>query len=168
MGSGGPNGGSQYNPNKISAMGGDGQSGKKAAKAMELRPSGGGAKGATQALTQQIAGAKGVVGTAPAAVKMNVQPEQVNPLVGITAPSGRSEEDITAGSIANPVGMVTPGPESLMLPGGGAGDAKFNNNIQAYYPVIAYISGRDDTSEDTRQILNTLMRGINPIAGGTV
>lgn len=164
MVSGGPNGGSQYNPNKISPMGGNGQSGKKAEKAMQLRPSGGGVSGATKALTEQISGAPGVKSTAPAAAggarPMRIPMSELGPMPGITEPSARQNEDITTGSLANPVGMMTPGPEAVTRPGGGLGDAKFANNINAYYPILAYISGRDDTSEDTRQIINTLMRAI--------
>lgn len=164
MGSGGPNGGSQYNPNKISPMGGDGQSGKKAEKAMQLRPSGGGVSGATRALTEQISGAPGVASTATAAAggprPMRLTAADLGPIQGITDPTMRQDEDITTGSLANPVGMMTPGPEALTLPGGGMGDAKFASNMNAYYPVLAYISGRDDTSEETRQVINTLMRAI--------
>ena len=160
---GGANGGSQYNPNKISPMGGNGQSGKKAEKAMRLRPSGG-SYGATKALNEQIQQGGNVASTAPAAAggprPLRVSASDLGPITGITDPSLRESEDITTGSLANPVGMQTPGPEALTLPGGGAGDTKFKNNIQAYYPILAYISGRSDTSEDTRQILNTLMRAI--------
>ncbi len=53
---------------------------------------------------------------------------------------------------------MTPGPEALTLPGGGQGDARFQSNIDSYYSVLAYIQGRDDTSEDTRQVINALMR----------
>lgn len=164
MGSGGPNGGSQYNPNKISAMGGNGQSGKKAEKAMQLRPSGGGVSGATKALTEQISGAPGVASTAPAAAggprPMRISAAELGPIQGITDPTMREDEDITTGSLANPVGMMTPGPEALTLPGGGMGDAKFKSNMDAYYSVLSYVSGRDDTSEDTRYIISTLMRAI--------
>ena len=152
----------QNNPNKISFNGGNGQSGKKAAKAMQLRPSGGGASGATQALTQQMSGAPGVITTAPAAQggarPLRIPASEFAPTVGIGDPSSRGEEDITAGSLANPIGMMTPGPEALTLPGGGQGDARFQSNIDAYYSVLSYIQGRDDTSEDTRQVINTLMR----------
>lgn len=154
----------QNNINSVSATGGNGQNGRKAQKAMQLRPSGGGQYGATKALQQQISGAEGVPSTAPAAaggpVPMRIPMSQLGPIPGITEPTGREAEDITTGSLASPVGMMTPGPEALTLPGGGVGDTKFKANIQAYYPIIAYISGRDDTSEDTRQILNTLMRAI--------
>jgi hypothetical protein len=160
---GGPNGGSQYNPNKISPMGGNGQSGKKAEKAMRLRPSGG-SYGATKALNEQIQQGGNVASTATAAAggprPMRLPASEFGPMIGITDPSVREAEDITTGSLANPVGMQTPGPEALTLPGGGVGDTKFKSNMEAYYPIIAYISGRSDTSEDTRQILNTLMRAI--------
>lgn len=160
---GGANGGSQYNPNKISLTGGNGQSGKKAEKAMRLRPSGG-TYGATKALTEQIQQGGNVASTATAAAggprPMRIPASELGPITGITDPTGRENEDITTGSLANPIGMQTPGPEALTLPGGGFGDAKFKSNIEAYYPIIAYISGREDTSEDTRQILNTLMRAI--------
>ncbi|NDC49210.1 MAG: hypothetical protein EBZ61_09075 [Micrococcales bacterium] len=153
---GGANGGSQYNPNKISPMGGNGQSGKKAEKAMRLRPSGG-SYGATKALNEQIQQGGNVASTATAAAggprPLRISANDLGPITGITDPSLREAEDITTGSLANPV-------EALTLPGGGAGDTKFKNNIQAYYPILAYISGRSDTSEDTRQILNTLMRAI--------
>lgn len=161
---GGANGGPQYNPNKISAVGGAGTSGKKAEKAMQLRPSGGGQYGATQQLTQQIQQGGNVRTTAPAAaggpVPMRIPASQLGALPGITDASVRETEDITTGSLASPIGMETPGPEALSMPGGGVGDTKFQANMNAYYPIIAYIAGRDDTSEDTRQILNTLMRAI--------
>lgn len=160
MVSGGPNGGPQYNPNNISGIGGDGQSGKKAQKAMQLRPSGGGEYGATKALTQQIQQGGNVKTTAPAVANMSIPQPSLSPLTGITEPSARPQEDITTGTLANPPGMTTPGPEALSAPGGGMQDMNFKRNIEAYYPVIAYISGRSDTSEDTRQILNTLMRAI--------
>lgn len=154
----------QNNPNRISATGGTGQSGEKARKAMQLRPSGGGQYGATKALQQQAEQGGNVRTTAPAAAggpaPMRVPASSMAPLPSITEPSMRETEDITTGSLANPVGMMTPGPEALMLPGGGVGDTKFSANMQSYYPLLAYISGRDDTSEDTRQILNTLMRAI--------
>lgn len=160
---GGANGGSQYNPNKISPMGGNGQSGKKAEKAMQLRPSGG-TYGATKALTEQIQAGGNVRTTATAAAggprPMRIPASELGALPGITDTSMRENEDITTGSLASPIGMQTPGPEALTLPGGGVGDTKFQANMNAYYPIIAYIAGRDDTSEDTRQILNTLMRAI--------
>ena len=160
MVSGGPNGGPQYNPNNISANGGAGQSGKNAQKAMQLRPSGGGQYGATKALNQQIQQGGNVKTTAPAAANVSIPQIPLSPLTSITEPSARPQEDITTGSLANPPGMTTPGPEALSMPGGGVQDMNFKRNIEAYYPVIAYISGRSDTSEDTRQILNTLMRAI--------
>lgn len=154
----------QNNPMSVSATGGNGQAGDKARKAMQLRPSGGGQYGATQALTQQIEEGGGVKSTAPAAAggarPMRIPASELGPMPGITDPSMRADEDITTGSLANPVGMMTPGPEALTLPGGGQGDAKFAANMNAYYSVLAYISGREDTSEDTRQIINTLMRAI--------
>jgi hypothetical protein len=154
----------QNNPNKISFNGGNGQSGKKAAKAMQLRPSGGGASRATQALTQQMSGAPGVITTATATQggprSLRIPASEFAPTVGIGDPSSRGEEDITTGSLANPVGMMTPGPEALMLPGGGMNNANFDSSIQSYYPILAYISSRDDTSEDTRLVINALMRAI--------
>lgn len=154
----------QNNPMSVSATGGNGQAGDKARKAMQLRPSGGGQYGATQALNQQMAGAPGVKSTAPAAAggarPMRIPASELGPMPGITDPTARGTEDITTGSLANPIGMMTPGPEALTLPGGGQGDTKFAANMNAYYSVLAYISGRDDTSEDTRQIINTLMRAI--------
>lgn len=154
----------QNNPMKVSATGGNGQAGDKARKAMQLRPSGGGQYGATKALTQQIREGGEVKSTAPAAAggarPMRIPMSELGAATGITEPSTRTDEDITTGSLANPVGMMTPGPEALTLPGGGQGDAKFAANINAYYPILAYISGRDDTSEETRQIINTLMRAI--------
>lgn len=154
----------QNNPMRVSATGGNGQAGDKARKAMQLRQSGGGQYGATRALTEQAAGAPGVKSTAPAAAggarPMRIPASELGPMPSITDPTARSAEDITTGSLANPIGMMTPGPEALTLPGGGQGDAKFAANMNAYYSVLAYISGRDDTSEDTRQIINTLMRAI--------
>lgn len=85
----------QNNPMSVSATGGAGQSGKfvaeKAAKAAQLRPSGGGEPGATQALTQQIQEGGNVATTASAA----------NPASNIPSPMG-------VGGIASMLGAVSP------------------------------------------------------------
>lgn len=156
---------SQNNPMSVSGNGGNGQAGDKAQKAMQLRPSGGGQYGATTALTRQIEQGGGVKTTAPAVANATARPlripaSELSPMGMITDPTTRQEEDVTTGSLASPTGMMTPGPEALTLPGGGQGDAKFAANMNAYYSVLAYISGREDTSEDTRQVINTLMRAI--------
>jgi len=151
----------QNNPYKISGIGGNGQSGKKAQKAMRLRPSGG-SYGATKTLNEQIQQGGNVTRTASAVggSPVRIAPSQMAPMIGITDPSTRETEDITTGSLANPVGMMTPGPEALTLPGGGLGDANFDSSIQTYYPILAYISSRNDTSQDTRLVINALMRAI--------
>lgn len=126
---GGANGGPQYNPMNVSATGGAGQSGKfvaeKAAKAAQLRPSGGGEPGATQALTEQIQGGGNVATTASAAnpasdmpsamtntglasmlgaiSPLDTEPTEYRPISdGVDFGAGRGSEALP-GSIRNPI-----------------------------------------------------------------
>lgn len=155
MARGGANGGSQYNPNKISPMGGDGQSGKMAEKAMQLRPSGGGAYGATTALTQQIEQGGNVKTTAPAVASANISMGMRGaPVTPITEPTQLQEEPIQAGT-AMPGGV---GPEGLMLPQPQQGDKNFNNSIQAYAQPLEYIASLPNTSQETRNTIALLLR----------
>ena len=108
----------QNNPMKVSATGGNGQSGDKArkaaAKAQQLRPSGGGEYRATQALTSQIQEGGNVVTTAPAAnppitgsadvmnqfmseiVPLDAEPDQYLPISdGVDLGRGRGSEVIS-------------------------------------------------------------------------
>jgi hypothetical protein len=39
-------------------------------------------------------------------------------------------------------------------------NVNFNAAMTAYYPVLNYIASRPDTSAETRDVLNTLMRGV--------
>lgn len=108
----------QNNPMKVSATGGNGQSGDKArkaaVKAQQLRPSGGGEYGATQALTSQIQEGGNVRTTAPAAnpqpgmgaeamnqfmseiVPLDAEPDQYLPISdGVDFGAGRGSEVIS-------------------------------------------------------------------------
>lgn len=158
MVSGGPNGGSQYNPNKISPMGGNGQSGKKAEKAMQLRPSGGGESGATKALTQQISGAEGVVTTAPAAGNMGRPTRnslanlgQARPVVGITDETQNKNESIFAGT-SLPGGV---GPEGLNLPPQPTDNPELNEIIKIM-PAIEFWASQPDTPQTTKDYVRFL------------
>ena len=143
----------QNNPNRISPMGGNGQSGKKAAKAMELRPSGG-SYGATKALNEQIAGAPGVAGTAPAASRPSIMPEvarTMSAVTPLTAPSQFPDEPIFAGTDM-PGG---PGPESLALPPKPQGDVDIDM-VKMYYPVMQYWASQPDTPQATKDYVRYL------------
>jgi hypothetical protein len=150
----------QYNPNMISPMGGSGQSGKKAQKAMQLRPSGGGASGATKALTDQISQGGFVKGTAPAVANVGAPRNRAvtvgrdTPATPITAETMNREESIMSGT-SLPGG---PGPEALMLPPQPEGDVKFNSSIQSYAQPLEYIASLPNTSQETRDVIALLLR----------
>jgi hypothetical protein len=159
---GGPNGGRQYNPNMISPMGGNGQSGNKAAKmaskAQELRPTGFG-YGQNTAMSQTIQAGGNVVGTAPAAankgrVKAMPRGASLRQSTPVTAPTELPEESILAGTPL-PGGA---GPEALMLPAQPQGDKGFNNSIQAYAQPLEYIVSQPNTSQETRDVIALLLR----------
>jgi hypothetical protein len=144
----------QNNPNKISFNGGNGQSGKKAQKAMQLRPSGGGAFGATKALTDQISQGGFVKGTAPAVANMSRLRTNMPLSIPITEMTQNVEEPIQAGT-PMPGG---PGPEALMLPPQPEGDVKFNSSIQSYAQPLEYIASLPNTSQETREVIALLLR----------
>lgn len=156
---GGANGGPQYNPMNVSATGGAGQAGGRAAemaaKAQQLRPSGGGAYGATQALTQQIQQGGNVRTTAPATqARMPQRRPMGAPVTPITAPTENMEEPIFAGTPL-PGGV---GPEGLMLPPPPEGDAKFDNSIRVYAQPLQYVANQPNTSQETRNVIAMLLR----------
>ena len=144
----------QNNPNKISFNGGNGQSGKKAQKAMQLRPSGGGAFGATKVLTDQISQGGFVKGTAPAVANMSRLRTNMPLSIPITEMTQNVEEPIQAGT-PMPGG---PGPEALMLPPQPEGDVKFNSSIQSYAQPLEYIASLPNTSQETREVIALLLR----------
>jgi hypothetical protein len=150
----------QNNPYKISFNGGNGQSGKKAQKAMQLRPSGGGASGATKALTDQISQGGFVKGTAPAVANVNAPRNRAvtlgrgTPTIPITADTMNREESIMSGT-SLPGGF---GPEALMLPPQPEGDVKFDSSIQSYAQPLEYIASLPNTSQETREVIALLLR----------
>lgn len=159
----------QNNPMSVSATGGDGQSGKfvaeKAAKAAQLRPSGGGEPGATQALTQQIQEGGNVATTASAA----------NPASDIPNP-------MSAGGIASMLGAVSPldsepteflpisdgvdfgaGRGSEALPGSIRNPIQENRNleiIQRYLPDILNATRLPGVPDSYRRFANFLKEQI--------
>ena len=162
MARGGANGGPQYNPMNVSATGGAGQAGGKAAemaaKAQQLRPSGFG-YGQNQAMAQTIQAGGNVAGTAPAAANAGrARPMPARPgrreAVPLTAPTQFPEEPILAGTPL-PGGA---GPEALMLPAQPQGDKGFNTSIQAYAQPLEYIASQPNTSQETRDVIALLLR----------
>jgi hypothetical protein len=117
VGSGGANGGPQYNPANISGTGGAGQSGTQPARYIPGLPFG---QGQTTMATEQAAPLAGAMKPGPAPI-VNPQAPQaapMAPLTPLTAPTERPNEPLHLGM---PFGN-TPGPEILNLP--------LNNSVQ--------------------------------------
>ena len=147
----------QNNPYKISGSGGSGQSGKKAQKAMQLRPSGGGASGATKALTDQISQGGFVKSTAPAVANVSAGGNRAVtvgrglPAVPITADTQNPEETIFSGS-SLPGGLDM---ADLNLPAEPVGDPDLDSVI-ALYPVMRYWANQPDTPNATKEYVRYL------------
>jgi hypothetical protein len=135
----------QNNPMIVKGNGGNGQSGQ-AAQRYTGMPYGQG-----QALMQQQAAAPMAKGTrtSPSALGLPSIPQ-------LTDPTQNSGQDISFGANAGP----GPGNEALQIPSNMAPDnTQSNQTLDAYYPVMSFISSRPSTSAETRQVLSLLMRG---------
>lgn len=134
----------QNNPANVSGVGGAGQSGNYT----------GFAYGMNQQLNQQrVAGNAAVASTtASSAAPAPMQLPDVTP---ITAGTENPDQSIFDGAPIGDGMNSIPG-----LPTNQNDNVNFNNALASYYPVLNYIASRPDTSTETRDALNTLMRGV--------
>jgi hypothetical protein len=132
----------QNNPANVSGTGGAGQQGAKAYKGMPY--------GQGQALMQQQQSAA-MAGPAPT---QSAPMANLKPVTSITAPTEFPEQPVTDGAALG----AGRGPEALALPQQDD-DTNFNAAIDSYYPVLAFINSRPETSAETRRVLSILMRG---------
>ena len=139
---GGPNGGPQYNPANVSGVGGAGQSGNYT----------GFAYGMNQQVNQQRVAGNAAVASTTASTPAPIQLPDVTP---ITAETQNPDQTIFDGAPIGDGMNNIPG-----LPTQQSDNVNFNAAMTAYYPVLNYIASRPDTSAETRDVLNTLMRGV--------
>lgn len=150
VGSGGPNGGPQYDPTNVSGTGGDGQSGMNYS---------GFAYGQNKAINEQKQAAPLAETSSPTAAGQSVASmlPEVTPL---TAESQFPNQNIMDGS---PIGPGA-GPEALNLPMQPTGDAG-NDLIRQYLPIMQVWADMPGASDDTKEYvryLGTVVQGINP------
>lgn len=149
---GGANGGPQYNPANINALGGNGQSGK-GTQAPKYIPGMGYGQGQATMRQQEGAPMAGQTPTPKAAaptVSRTMPMVEARPL---NAPTDFPDEPITTGA---PIGN-TPGPETLALP---KEEAVINDPdldlVREYFPVIELWAEQVDTSQGTKDYVNYL------------
>lgn len=132
----------QNNPMNISALGGNGQSGRQAAKYIPGLPYGQG-----QATMQQQQAAPMAAAPQPSASPMGM------PVTPLTAPTTRPNEPVTAGAAMG----AGPGMEALVMPPlmADANDPDIEM-VRRYYPVLEYWSNQPDTSQATKDYVRYL------------
>jgi hypothetical protein len=134
----------QNNPANVSGTGGAGQSGDYS----------GFAYGQNKALNEsRVAGNKAVASMAPRPV--NMPPASGVEATPITDATSRPDENVMAG--LTPYGQPND-PSALGLPQA-PDNAQFNQSLNSYAPVLDFIQSRPETSKETRQALQLLMRG---------
>jgi hypothetical protein len=131
----------QNNPNNIGAGGGNTQSGKAS----------GFAYGMNKAINEQSSqGNAAVAAMTPASRGTAPTLPQVTP---ITAPTEFPDQPVTDGAALGPGMNTIPGlPQSPI-----ADNTQFNQNIEAYRPVLTYIANQPSTSTDTRKVISLLL-----------
>lgn len=156
-GSGGANGGSQYNPANVSGTGGAGQSGDYTGFAY-------GQNGALN--NSRIEGNAAVASTKAAGVTTSQAPyEGINmpQLETLFDPTGRPGEPITAGVDGN-----TPGPGSEVLPKNIMNNTRVDENAKIaaqYLPDLAVAAKSPDAPDSFKRFVNYLIenaQGMNP------
>lgn len=133
----------QNNPMNVNALGGNGQSGRQAAKYVPGLPYGQG-----QATMEQQKAAP-MAGPAPVATpSIEALP--------LTAPTTRPNEPVTAGAAMG----AGPGMEALNLPSMVTDQADPDlEMVRRYFPVLEYWANQPDTSQATKDYVQYL-RGI--------
>jgi hypothetical protein len=132
----------QNNPANVSGTGGAGQSGDYT----------GFAYGMNQQVNQQRVAGNAAVASTTASAPAPMQLPDVTP---ITADTQMPDQTIFDGAPIGDGMNSIPG-----LPTNQNDNVNFNAAMTAYYPVLNYIASRPDTSAETRDVLNTLMRGV--------
>lgn len=143
-GSGGANGGPQYNPNNISATGGAGQSGRNYS---------GFAYGENKKINEQKKSAKLASTPRP----MNIPPAALNDVTPITAETSRPGEDVLTG--LTPYGQPN-NPIALGLPAQAQGDDPDLDLIRINYPMMeawANMPGASKATKDAVRYLGTIL-----------
>lgn len=148
VGSGGPNGGPQYNPANVSGTGGAGQSGDYT----------GFAYGQNQAINQQrVEGNQAAASVQAATPSVSANPyEGVNmPQLGtLFDPTSRPNEPTTAGV------DFGPGPGSEALPKGLVNNTRVDENARIaaqYLPDLAYAAKSPDAPDSFKRFVNYLI-----------
>lgn len=130
----------QYNPNNVGAGGGNTQSGKAS----------GFAYGMNKTINEQrLQGNAAVAAMSPSSGTAPMLP-QVTP---ITAPTELPNQPVTDGAALGPGMNTIPGLPQPPV----ADNTIFNQNIEAYRPVLAYIANQPSTSTDTRKVISLLL-----------
>ena len=131
---------SQNNPNNIGAGGGNTQSGNAS----------GFAYGMNKAINEQASqGNAAVAAMTPSGGVAPTLP-QVTP---ITAPTELPNQPVTDGAALGPGMNTIPGLPQPPI----ADNTQFNQNIEAYRPVLTYIANQPSTSTDTRKVISLLL-----------
>jgi hypothetical protein len=131
---------SQNNPNNIGAGGGNTQSGKAS----------GFSYGMNKAINEQASqGNAAVAAMTPSGGAAPALP-QVTP---ITAPTELPNQPVTDGAALGPGMNTIPGLPQPPI----ADNTQFNQNIEAYRPVLTYIANQPSTSTDTRKVISLLL-----------
>lgn len=130
----------QNNPNNIGAGGGNTQSGNAS----------GFAYGMNKAINEQASqGNAAVAAMTPSGGAVPALP-QVTP---ITAPTELPNQPVTDGAALGPGMNTIPGLPQPPV----ADNTQFNQNIEAYRPVLTYIANQPSTSTDTRKVISLLL-----------
>ena len=135
----------QNNPANVSATGGNGQSGRQAARYYS-----GGAYGEGKQMMEQQQGAEMYKAQQPAPARMEPLSNlpQATPL---TAPSSRPTEDVMTGSVAGPGA----GPEALMLPTQQDDDTDLAR-LRTYLPALEVAAASPNSSQSFRNYVRLL------------
>ena len=135
----------QNNPANVSATGGNGQSGRQAARYYS-----GGAYGEGKQMMEQQQGAAMYAQPSPTPARMEPLSNlpQATP---ITAPSSRPTEDVMAGSVAGPGA----GPEALMMPASQDTDDD-RQRLLSYLPAFEAAAASPNSSQAFRNYVRLL------------
>jgi len=132
----------QNNPNNIGAGGGNTQSGKAS----------GFAYGMNKAINEQQSQGNAAVASIASPAPSGSMPG-LAPVTSITAPTELPNQPVTDGA---PIGAGMNSIPGLPQPQI-ADNTQFNQNIEAYRPVLTYIANQPSTSTDTRKVISLLL-----------
>ena len=134
----------QNNPANVSGTGGAGQSG--AATGFKY--------GMNKTINDQREQGSAALTTVAPTGMPTAQP-QLPPVTGITAPSELPDQSVMDGASMGPGANSIPG-----LPTGVPDNVQFDKTIKSYAPVLNYVLSLPQTSKETRQILTSLLNGV--------